>query len=200
MTWKTDVRALVAALALGVSIVGCGDTVSPRSPTPSARASLDKGGNNQGDQDDDDQGDDDTIYDQTDFLGNPLVSEVTITKANHALYNKTQFWDGRADTLEAQAALPIVNPVEMGRPTLDAAVAEVAGIEEYRQAFALFHEQELSYAEIGAALDCPVGTVKTWVHRARRELIERLRERGVVFPGLNRGGEPTCTASSLKCG
>jgi RNA polymerase sigma-70 factor (ECF subfamily) len=52
--------------------------------------------------------------------------------------------------------------------------------EEYRQAFALFHEQELSYAEIGAALDCPVGTVKTWVHRARRELIDRLRQRGIL--------------------
>ena len=52
--------------------------------------------------------------------------------------------------------------------------------EEYRRAFVLFHEQELSYAEIGAALDCPVGTVKTWVHRARRELIERLRDRGVL--------------------
>lgn len=52
--------------------------------------------------------------------------------------------------------------------------------DEYRQAFLLFHEQELSYAEIGAALDCPVGTVKTWVHRARRELIERLARREVV--------------------
>ena len=89
MTWKTDVRALVAALALAVGIVGCGDTTSPRSPTPSASASLDRG-NSQADQNDDDQGDDDLIYDQTDFLGNPLVSEVTISKANHALYNKTQ--------------------------------------------------------------------------------------------------------------
>jgi len=52
--------------------------------------------------------------------------------------------------------------------------------DEYRQAFVLFHEQELSYAEIGAALDCPIGTVKTWVHRARRELIERLRVRGML--------------------
>ncbi|HEV2969231.1 MAG TPA: RNA polymerase sigma factor [Pirellulales bacterium] len=52
--------------------------------------------------------------------------------------------------------------------------------EDYRQAFVLFHEQEMSYAEIGAALECPVGTVKTWVHRARRELIERLRERGML--------------------
>lgn len=51
---------------------------------------------------------------------------------------------------------------------------------EYRQAFLLFHEQELSYAEIGEVLDCPLGTVKTWVYRARRELIEQLRSRGVV--------------------
>ena len=53
----------------------------------------------------------------------------------NALYNKTQFWDGRATTLEEQAALPIVNPVEMGQPSLDAAVAHVAAVAEYRQAF-----------------------------------------------------------------
>jgi RNA polymerase sigma-70 factor (ECF subfamily) len=51
---------------------------------------------------------------------------------------------------------------------------------EYRQAFLLFHEQELSYAEIGIVMSCPLGTVKTWVHRARRELIERLSQRGVI--------------------
>jgi cytochrome c peroxidase len=53
----------------------------------------------------------------------------------NALYNKTQFWDGRVTTLEEQAALPIVNPVEMGQPDLDATVARVAAIDEYRQAF-----------------------------------------------------------------
>ncbi len=53
----------------------------------------------------------------------------------NALYNKTQFWDGRAKTLEDQAALPIVNPVEMGQPILDAAVFTLAGIEEFQQAF-----------------------------------------------------------------
>lgn len=51
---------------------------------------------------------------------------------------------------------------------------------EYRQAFLLFHENECSYAEISEAMQCPLGTVKTWVHRARRELIDRLRARGVV--------------------
>src|SRR6266487_5570392 len=53
----------------------------------------------------------------------------------NALYNRTQFWDGRVNTLEEQAALPIVNAVEMGHPNLDAAVARIAGIEEYQQAF-----------------------------------------------------------------
>jgi RNA polymerase sigma-70 factor (ECF subfamily) len=57
----------------------------------------------------------------------------------------------------------------------------LAGLrDEYRQAFLLFHEQHLSYAEISVALDCPLGTVKTWVHRARRELGEVLRARGAV--------------------
>jgi cytochrome c peroxidase len=53
----------------------------------------------------------------------------------NALYNKTQFWDGRASTLEEQAGLPIVNPVEMGHANLDAAVAQIAGVKEYQQAF-----------------------------------------------------------------
>ena len=53
----------------------------------------------------------------------------------NALYNKTQFWDGRAATLEEQAGFPIVNSVEMGQPSLDAAVARIAAIPEYRQEF-----------------------------------------------------------------
>ena len=53
----------------------------------------------------------------------------------NALFNNTQFWDGRSKTLEEQAGLPIINPVEMGQPSLDAAVAGIAGVEEYRQAF-----------------------------------------------------------------
>ena len=53
----------------------------------------------------------------------------------NALYNKTQFWDGRVKTLEEQAALPIVNAFEMGHPNLDTAVAQIASVEEYQQAF-----------------------------------------------------------------
>ncbi len=51
---------------------------------------------------------------------------------------------------------------------------------EYQQAFLLFHEQELSYAEISEVLKRPVGTIKTWIHRARHELARHLLDRGVV--------------------
>jgi len=50
---------------------------------------------------------------------------------------------------------------------------------EYRTVFTLFHEQNLAYEEIARALDRPVGTVKTWLHRARGELAEHLSRRGV---------------------
>lgn len=53
----------------------------------------------------------------------------------NALYNRHQFWDGRVKTLEEQAALPIVNPSEMGQPSIDAAVARIAAVPEYEQAF-----------------------------------------------------------------
>jgi cytochrome c peroxidase len=53
----------------------------------------------------------------------------------NALYNKTQFWDGRAKTLEDQAAFPITNPSEMGQPSLEVAVARIEAIPEYKQTF-----------------------------------------------------------------
>jgi RNA polymerase sigma-70 factor (ECF subfamily) len=73
-------------------------------------------------------------------------------------------------------------PDPWGERTLSEEVQRaLAGLrEEYRTAFLLFHEQELSYQEIAAALGCPLGTVKTWVHRARRDLAHELVRRGVV--------------------
>lgn len=50
---------------------------------------------------------------------------------------------------------------------------------EYRTVFALFHEQGLSYEEVARALGRPVGTIKTWLHRARAEMAAHLAARGV---------------------
>ncbi len=51
---------------------------------------------------------------------------------------------------------------------------------EYQTAFRLFHKNELGYAEIADQMRVPLGTVKTWVHRARRDIVERLKSRGVL--------------------
>jgi RNA polymerase sigma-70 factor (ECF subfamily) len=51
---------------------------------------------------------------------------------------------------------------------------------EYRTVFVLFHEQGQPYEDIAAALGRPVGTIKTWLHRARLEVLDRLRQRGMV--------------------
>jgi RNA polymerase sigma-70 factor (ECF subfamily) len=50
---------------------------------------------------------------------------------------------------------------------------------EYRTVFALYHEQGLAYEEIADSLGRPVGTVKTWLHRARSELADALIRRGI---------------------
>jgi cytochrome c peroxidase len=53
----------------------------------------------------------------------------------NAVYNKVQFWDGRAKDLEQQAGGPMVNPVEMASP--EAHVPEqLKGIPGYGEIFA----------------------------------------------------------------
>ncbi len=52
--------------------------------------------------------------------------------------------------------------------------------EDHRRAFLLYHLEHRGYEEISQILNCPIGTCKTWVHRARLELIEALRRRGTL--------------------
>lgn len=46
-----------------------------------------------------------------------------------------------------------------------------------RAALVLFHQEELSYEGVAAALGLPLNTVRTHIHRGRKRLSERLRER-----------------------
>lgn len=62
--------------------------------------------------------------------------------------------------------------------TLQAALGELP--EGQREAMALFHFDELSYAQIAEVLAVPQGTVMTWIHRGRarlRQIVEGRRER-----------------------
>ncbi len=66
---------------------------------------------------------------------------------------------------------------------------------EYRTVFVLFHEQGQPYEDIAAVLERPVGTIKTWLHRARLEVLERLRRRGMV--GSDQPGADSSPASDV---
>jgi len=48
--------------------------------------------------------------------------------------------------------------------------------ESYREVVVLCELEEMSYEEAAAALECPVGTVRSRLHRARALLLEKLRE------------------------
>jgi RNA polymerase sigma-70 factor (ECF subfamily) len=47
--------------------------------------------------------------------------------------------------------------------------------EELRAAIQLREIEGLSYEEIAAAMDCPIGTVRSRIFRAREAIAERLR-------------------------
>lgn len=63
-----------------------------------------------------------------------LTGRHTPTLINRA-FGKSQFFDGRAPTIEAQIVIPLTNPNEMGM-TVDKAVAAIAGIRGYAPLFA----------------------------------------------------------------
>jgi cytochrome c peroxidase len=52
----------------------------------------------------------------------------------NATYATSQFWDGRAQTLEQQATGPVENPIEMGH-TMEAVVAAFSKIPGYQERF-----------------------------------------------------------------
>jgi len=53
----------------------------------------------------------------------------------NAAFNAVQFWDGRAASLEEQAAGPVTNPIEMGMKSWDDVVARLKTIKGYQVAF-----------------------------------------------------------------
>jgi cytochrome c peroxidase len=53
----------------------------------------------------------------------------------NSAFNSSQFWDGRAATLEDQAKGPVVNPIEMGMSEVEEAMDRVRDIPGYRPYF-----------------------------------------------------------------
>ncbi|MDQ8164844.1 MAG: sigma-70 family RNA polymerase sigma factor [Gemmatimonadota bacterium] len=79
-----------------------------------------------------------------------------------------------ADT--AENALDEIQARELGS-AIERAIGQLRP--EYRACIVLRHVEGRSYEEIAATLDLPLGTVKTYIHRARiqlRELLDHVRD------------------------
>jgi cytochrome c peroxidase len=71
----------------------------------------------------------------------------------NAMFSDLQFWDGRAPSLEEQVKQPLVNPVEMGMSSFDAAVARVAASDDYRRKFSqVFGDEGITIDTIAKAI------------------------------------------------
>lgn len=71
----------------------------------------------------------------------------------NAMFNEQQFWDGRAATLEDQAKLPIINPLEMGTKDHTVLVSVIRAIPAYQAEFAkVFGDQGVTVDTIAKAL------------------------------------------------
>lgn len=77
-----------------------------------------------------------------------------------------------------EAALPTSGPSEPSwtRVDLQRAMAELPPL--WRMVLTLRHQEDLTYDEIARLLELPVGTVKTYLFRARRALRARLGSEG----------------------
>ena len=53
----------------------------------------------------------------------------------NAMFNLEQFWDGRAPSLEEQAKMPIINPIEMGMPSHRDLERKLQNLPEYVRHF-----------------------------------------------------------------
>jgi RNA polymerase sigma-70 factor (ECF subfamily) len=88
----------------------------------------------------------------------------------------------RPTPVEDLSDAPAREPPRGDEAELAAAIRDaVDGLrDEYRAVFVLFHEQGRSYEEIAEAIDRPVGTVKTWLHRARAVILGHLKALNLV--------------------
>jgi RNA polymerase sigma-70 factor (ECF subfamily) len=88
--------------------------------------------------------------------------------------------EGRTPELEDEKAIRSDEALANAERSqvLEAAVAALP--ERYREVINLFHVQQLSYQQIATVMNVPIGTVMTWLHRARAALRKQLAGREEV--------------------
>jgi cytochrome c peroxidase len=84
---------------------------------------------------------------------NDQLGGVNAPTVYNAVYNFVQFWDGRAQTLAAQAAGPPLNPVEMASESFDQIIAKLNADRQFAKAFKAVYPDGITEANITDAIE-----------------------------------------------
>ncbi len=115
----------------------------------------------------------------------PWILRITVNRCRTNLTKRRR----NPEPVEYLAQLPAMEEPTSDRELLGAIEMSLAEMRpDYREVFVLYHQLGKSYEEIAEVLQRPVGTVKTWLHRARGLLATALSNRGLILPV-----EPTAT-------
>ena len=111
-----------------------------------------------------------------DFLRRRQLDTISIDGSPHA--QTASDIEATSFDVDSQDESPLerLEAKELGS-AIERAIAQLRP--EYRSCILLRHVEGRSYEEIAATLDLPLGTVKTYIHRARhqlREALDHLRE------------------------
>ena len=111
-----------------------------------------------------------------DFLRRKKLDTVSIDGSPYARTQAEAEASSIDVSVQQESALDEIEARELGT-AIERAVAKLRPM--YRNCIMLRHVEGRSYEEIATTLDLPLGTVKTYIHRARHELrraLEHLRE------------------------
>jgi cytochrome c peroxidase len=116
----------------------------------------------------------------------------------HAAGHVAQFWDGRAATLEEQASVPMLNPVEMAMPDEARVVRTLSSIPEYRALFAQAFPKEKRPVRLDTAARALAAFQRTLSTRSRFDRY-LAGERSALTPAELRGLHTFVTSGCTTC-
>ncbi|MGL6073858.1 MAG: RNA polymerase sigma factor [Fimbriiglobus sp.] len=108
----------------------------------------------------------------------PWVLTITVNRCRTVMLKRSKLPEPTEDLSEVPSRMKAeAAPTELTE-ALETALGNLRS--DYREVFVLFHEQALPYDEIAEIVGRPTGTIKTWLHRARSQVLAELQQGGHV--------------------
>lgn len=106
----------------------------------------------------------------------PWVLQIAVNRCRTILSQRTRRplpseWEHTWPAPTSRSPHELVEELQRGMQTLR---------EEYRLCLELLYRQQMPVEEMARLLNVPIGTIKTWLYRARRELADYLQQHRVV--------------------